>query len=478
MTFRAARALARATGDAVAAAVRRPLRQALRRFRALMPVNRVNRALNRVLPKGLYARSLLIIVTPMVLLQSVLVFVFMERHWELVTRRLSAAVSRDIAALIDIYESYPQDPRAAVLERIAQNRLELSVDFMPPEPLPAPGPKPFFSLLDSTLSDEISQRVKQPFWIDTVGRSRLVEIRVRLDNAVLRVFAQRSQTYASNSHIFLVWMVCTSLVLLAVAIAFLRNQIRPILRLAQAAESFGKGRDAPRFRPAGAREVRQAAQAFLEMKKRIERHVDQRTAMLAGVSHDLRTVLTRFRLQVALLGETPETEALTRDVDDMQTMLEAYLAFAKGDGGEQVGTVDIAALLGDARSAAERHGAEARARFDGDPQVRLRPNALKRLLDNLVSNACRYADRVTLAGRHADGWLEISIDDDGPGIPPDKREDVFRPFYRLDDARNQDRGGTGLGLAIARDIARGHGGDIFLEDSPMGGLRARVRLPA
>ena len=481
MPVRAAGMLRRHAGRGVrelGREVDRGFRAGLRRFRTLPPVRRVSRLLARMLPQGLYARSLLIIVTPMVLLQSVLVFVFMERHWELVTRRLSAAVSRDIAALIDVYESFPQDAPAAVLERIAQNRLELSVDFLPLEELPPPSPKPFFALLDSTLSEEISQRITRPFWIDTVGRSAYVEIRVQLDDSVLRVFARRSQTYASNSHIFLVWMVCTSLVLLSVAIIILRNQIRPILRLAEAAEGFGKGRTVARFRPSGAREVRQAAHAFIEMKSRIERHVEQRTAMLAGVSHDLRTILTRFRLQVALLGETPETEALTRDVDDMQTMLEAYLAFAKGDGGEPVQAVHIATLLDALKAAAERHGAKAATHFEGDPIVRLRPNAFKRLLDNLVSNACRYAETVRLSGRHADGWLEVVVDDDGPGIPADRREDVFRPFYRLDDARNQDEGGTGLGLAIARDIARGHGGDIRLEDSPLGGLRARVRLPA
>ena len=243
------------------------------------------------MPKGLYARSLLIIIAPMVILQSVVAFVFMERHWNTVTRSLSAAVMQDIAALIDIYRLYPQEPDSARLKRIAQERLGLSVDFLPLADMPPPGPKPFFSLLDQALSEELRKQIGRPFWIDTVGRSALVEIRIQLDNAVMRVFARRSAAYASNSEIFLLWMVGTSLVLLAVAILFLRNQIRPILRLADAAESFGKGRDAPNFRPRGAREVRRAAQAFIEMKQRIERAIEQRTTMLAGVSHDLRTML-------------------------------------------------------------------------------------------------------------------------------------------------------------------------------------------
>src|SRR5919198_533241 len=233
--------------------------------------DRMSGKLKSMMPTGLYGRALLIIIVPMVVLQSVVAFVFMERHWNTVTRRLSAAVTQDIAALIDIYSSYPQDADRNTIRRIAIDRLGLSVDFLPASEMPPVGPKPFFSLLDQALSREISQRIRRPFWIDTVGRSNLVEIRIRLDDSVMRVFAQRSAAYASNSEIFLLWMVGTSLVLLAVAIVFLRNQIKPILRLADAAESFGKGRDVPGFRPRGAREVRRAAQAFIEMRRRVER---------------------------------------------------------------------------------------------------------------------------------------------------------------------------------------------------------------
>ena len=261
---------------------------------------RLSRWLNSVMPKGLYARALLIIIVPMVILQSVVAFVFMERHWNMVTQRLSAGVVQDIAALIDVYRGYPQDADQQQIRRIAQDRLGLVVDFLPLSEMPPPGPKPFFSLLDQALSEELRKQIGRPFWIDTVGHSALVEIRIQLDNTVMRVFARRSAAYASNSEIFLLWMVGTSLVLLIVAIIFLRNQIKPILRLADAAESFGKGREVPNFRPRGAREVRRAAQAFIEMKTRIERAIEQRTAMLAGVSHDLRTVLTRFKLELAL----------------------------------------------------------------------------------------------------------------------------------------------------------------------------------
>ena len=478
-------------GNGVRSALTR-LREAWEWYDAIPPVRKIHHALGRirdgwrrgsrwlnsVMPKGLYARALLIIILPMVILQSVIALVFMERHWNVVTQRLSAGVVADIAALVDVYRGYPQDADQQQIRRIAQDRLGLVVDFLPLSDMPPPGPKPFFSLLDQTLSEQLRKQIGRPFWIDTVGKSALVEIRVQLDNTVMRVFARRSAAYASNSEIFLLWMVGTSLVLIAVAVIFLRNQIKPIVRLADAAESFGKGREVPNFRPRGAREVRRAAQAFIEMKTRIERAIEQRTAMLAGVSHDLRTVLTRFKLELALIKKkTPEVEAMTKDVDEMARMLEAYLAFARGDLSESAAPTDMAAFLDELKIDAERHGHKASVVFHGPPIVTVRPAAFKRCLGNLMSNAARFAPSIAITGHRDHRWLTITVDDDGPGIPPDMREEVFKPFLRLDDARNQDKGGTGLGLAIARDIARAHGGDITLGDSPLGGLRATVKVP-
>jgi two-component system osmolarity sensor histidine kinase EnvZ len=446
--------------------------------RSVSAVNdRLGNAFKNFMPKGLYARALLIMIVPMVVLQSVVAFVFMERHWNTVTRRLSGAVVQDVAGLIDIYKTYPQDKDRAQIRRIAQDQLGLLLDFLPTGDLPPPGPKPFFNLLDQALSVQIRRQIAKPFWIDTVGNSNLVEIRIQLDDTVMRIFAQRSAAYASNSEIFLFWMVGTSSILLIVAVLFLRNQIKPILRLADAAESFGKGREAPNFRPRGAREVRRAAQAFIEMKMRIERAIEQRTAMLAGVSHDLRTILTRFKLELALIGDSPEVDGMRKDVDEMAGMLEAYLAFARGDSGEQAQPTDMTLALEELRGDAERNGHAATVAFHGLPVVTVKPASFKRCIANLVSNAARHADAISITGHRDHRWLTVTIDDDGPGIPHNMREEVFKPFMRLDDARNQDEGGTGLGLAIARDIARSHGGDISLGDSPMGGLRASVRVP-
>src|ERR1700726_1384531 len=444
-------------------------------------VSAVNRwtgnAFKSWMPTGLYARALLIMIVPMVVLQSVVAFVFMERQWYAVTQHLSAAVVQDIAALIDVYKGYPQDKERAQLRRIAQQRLGMVVDFLPEGDMPPRGPKPFFSLLDQTLLVQLGRQIAKPFWIDTVGRSNLVEIRIQLDDAVMRIFAQRSAAYASNSEIFLFWMVGTSSILLIVSVLFLRNQIRPILRLLDGAAKFGEGREAPNFRPRGAREVRRAAVAFLEMKARIERSIEQRTAMLAGVSHDLRTILTRFKLELALIGDSPEVDGMRKDVDEMSGMLEDYLAFARGDSGEHARPTDMTRALEELRSDAERNGHAATVAFRGLPVVTVKPASFKRCLANLVSNAARHANAISIVGHRDHRYLTVTVDDDGPGIPAAMREEVFKPFLRLDGARNQDEGGTGLGLAIARDIARSHGGDIMLGDSPTGGLRAIVRVP-
>ena len=450
-------------------------------YRAVQKIwNVVWRRVSYYLPKGLYARSLIIVITPMILLQSVVTLVFMERHWQLVTQRLSTAVVRDVAAVIDLIESVPHPGGDySQLVRIAQERLDLKIDILPPEPLPPPGPKPFFSILDQSLSTEIRDQINRPFWIDTVGDSKMVELRIQLDDKVLRAFVRRNQAYASNSHIFLVWMVGTALVLLTIAIPFLRNQIKPITQLAEAAESFGKGRPMPPdFRPRGAEEVRRAGYAFIQMRERIERQIEQRTAMLTGVSHDLRTILTRFKLQLALSGSKPDMEGLNQDVNDMQAMLEGYLAFARGEALEDPGRFDLAAYFEKLADEAKLRKRKLTITLGGAAEIHVRPNAFSRLLSNLIGNAFRYARNIEIRATHARGTLRVVIDDDGPGIPADKREEVFKPFVRLDNARNLDASGTGLGLSIARGIARSHGGDIRLEDSPLGGLRVIVRVPA
>ncbi|KAB0679906.1 ATP-binding protein [Aureimonas leprariae] len=443
------------------------------------PLRPIPRFFARSMPKGIFPRSLIIIIAPMVLLQSVLAFVFMERHWQMVTQRLSAAVVRDVASIIDMIETFPQDARMSQVIRIADQDMDLDLTVLPPSALPAPVRSPIFDILNGILGSEMADEVKRPFWLDTTSNPNSVEIRVQIPDHVLKIVAKRKSVYASKTYIFWIWMVGTSLVLIVIAILFLRNQIRPIQALAEAADNFGRGQQTPAdFRPAGASEVRRASLAFIQMRDRIERQIEQRTQMLNGVSHDLRTILTRFRLQLEFMDESEDKRELQRDVEEMQRMLEGYLAFAKDEQGEDVGELDLEQMMQRLQSDADRKGKSVETDVDGDPLITVRPDSFTRLVTNLVANAVRHANRISVRARHEGRWLTVAVEDDGPGIPAEKRDEVFKPFVRLDTARNIDAGGTGLGLSIARDIARSHGGDILLSDSSMGGLRALVRIPA
>jgi two-component system osmolarity sensor histidine kinase EnvZ len=438
-----------------------------------------NRFLERHMPEGLYPRSLIIVITPMVLLQSIMAFTFMERHWEHVTKALSRSVAQEISFVVELHDDLDTTPTdEATFIKLVNQRLDLGFSILHDAELPPPAAKPFFSLLDMKLSGQITKRVGLPFWIDTVGRTGYVDIRIKVGrNLIFRFVPEQSRAYASNTPIFILWMVGSAIVLLWVAIIFLRNQIRPIQQLANAAHMFGMGREVPEFRPKGASEVQSAARAVLYMKERIERHIEQRTAMLAGVSHDLRTVLTRFKLQLAFLDDTEQVAALHADVDEMQHMLEDYLAFVRGDGGEASMRTSLSEILERVKQDAGSNGAE--ISVDADPTVEFdaKPNAFKRCVANLVGNACRFGDTVKVTGRATEKTITVIVEDDGPGIDETLRADVFRPFFRIDDARNQDEGGSGLGLAIALDIARSHGGDITLSESALGGLKAMLKIP-
>jgi two-component system osmolarity sensor histidine kinase EnvZ len=301
---------------------------------------------------------------------------------------------------------------------------------------------------------------------------------VKVKQGVLRILAPRDRAFATQGHIFVLWMAVATLVLTTVAVLFIRNQVRAIERLATAAEAFGRGADDPDFKPHGAREVRQAAQAFLDMKERLQRHIEQRTALLASVSHDLRTPLTRLKLELALAEPSSRLEEMKLDLAEMEHMIDEYLAFARGQGGESVETIGVRTLIEEVSEGAKRAGAQVSVDIDPALTTAVRPNGFKRAISNLVMNAAAHGERVEVTA-HARplGGVEIRVDDNGPGIPPERYEEAFRPFSRLDEARNQNEKGVGLGLAIARDMARGHGGDVTLERSPLGGLRAVVRLP-
>jgi len=386
-------------------------------------------------------------------------------------------VAGDIAAVIEAMQIDPSPAHYARIFGIAQNKMQMKIVFRPDARLPDSPILIRHNLVDEKLSAALASFVGRKFLIDTRSREKEVEVQVQLDDGVLHVELPRRRLFSSTTYVFILWMVGTSLILFAVATVFMRKQVRPIRRLADAAEAFGKGRDVPDFRPEGATEVKQAAGAFVVMRDRIKRQIAQRTEMLAGVSHDLRTPLTRMKLELALLGDSPDAEGLKADVAEMERMLNGYLAFARGEGTEQTVDTDLTALIEDVVGNARREGASVELTAEPQMVVPLRPDAFRRCLSNLVANAQRYARRVAVAAVRRGGAIEITVDDDGPGVPPERREDVFRPFFRLDPSRNPETGGIGLGLTIARDVARSHGGDLTLDESPFGGLRARVRLP-
>ena len=455
------------------------------------------RGLKKWLPQGLYTRSLVIVIAPIIVLQALLGYIFMERHWVSVTRKLTEATVNDIAFIIALHESLPE---ARLIDTAQQ--LRLSISFAPRDAPTAPEfteHAPSFAPFDfpqTFLRQTLAQRIDHPASLWFEPNDKRVLIRIDLGENMLNVQAPRSRVVATNSHIFLVWMVSISVILVSVAILFLRNQLRPIKRLADAAEQFGMGRELPDFRPAGALEVRQAARAFLTMRERIKRQMEQRAILMAGISHDLRTLLTRFRLQLAMLEEG--RSAMLRDIGEniaeMEHILEMYVLFVRDHRQEAPQEVVLGALLREIRRESAAPDKIRIADAEGENtrlSLPLRRNSIKRCLSNLVENADKRAARILLrvalrpraneaGAQHAgvEAGVEIVIEDDGPGIPPAERALVFEPFQRGQDGSNREVPGSGLGLAIARDIARGHGGEVRIEDSPhLGGARVVLWLP-
>lgn len=418
----------------------------------------------------------MIIVTPLILLQIVSTWIFYDRHWTLITRRLVDSVAGEIGFVIDEMGRFENAQRTVWLSRAAGD-LGFYFNFKAGAILPNAPAEIGSGILDTRLAHAMRERVRRPFHIDTWSHERLVQMKVQLPGGVMEIFVPRKRLFSSTTYLFIIWMVGTSLLLFAIATMFMRNQVRPIRRLSAAVENFGKGRDVPNFKPEGATEIRRAAAAFERMRGRINNALTQRTEMLAGVSHDLRTPLTRMKLQLALLDETPRVEDLKQDLREMELMVEEFLAFARGEGTEAVQECDLAKLIASITRSASSSKKKVKLKTSGDLNILARPNAIRRCITNLVVNACTHADNVRVSAERRGILVEICIDDDGPGIPEFERDEVFKPFYRLDSSRNPQTGGTGLGLSIARDLARGGGGDVELDDSPLGGLQARVRLP-
>jgi two-component system osmolarity sensor histidine kinase EnvZ len=441
--------------------------------------NRFNSFLETYAPHGLYGRALAIMITPVVLLQLLMGGVIIERYWDNVTKVLARSLSNEIGLLITFYErSDKSDAALDDIQNLARAKLRMNFHYERNSVLPVQSASPFFSLFDSKIRKYLSVESNRAFWVNSAAANGQVEIRIEVEKGLIfQTSVDADRAHAVGTPLMLGFMFASTLSLLGIAVIFMRNQIRPILDLTRAAQEFGKGREYKKFKPRGATEVRVAGEAFLDMKRRIARHVEQRTTMLAGVSHDLRTVLTRFKLELAVLGDSPKTKPLREDVNEMQHMLDDYMAFVRGDGGEQTTAVNINEAVNSVVQSFSRDGGSIQLGTLPSMVLPLKPNAFRRLLTNILSNALRYGKAVKISGETLEDRLWIYVDDNGPGIPEAKREDVFRPFVRLDEARNLDKTGTGLGLAIALDIAQAHGGDIELRDSSFGGLRVAVKIP-
>lgn len=417
-----------------------------------------------------------IIIFPVAIMQIVVAYIFFNAHWATVTANLSDSVAGEIAVATALYKQAPDIKRAEQLDELMRKDMSLSIAFVANDQLPTATRSSFFSALDKTVQRALTQSLSDPFWFDTTRYPNHIDIRVAVDDGVLRFITARERVFAPTGYVFIFWLVTATVLLTLVSILFIRNQARPITKLAAAADAFGKGQDISNFKPSGASEVRLAGQSFLKMRQRIRRQIEQRTVFLAGVSHDLRTPLTRLNLHLAMQDDTAETRAARQDIKDMGNMLDGYLDFARGLSGEASEPTNMPLFLQDIVARIGKDNLKLDITTGGTANIK--PVALRRAINNLISNALKYGTHARLHLDCAQDATFISIEDDGPGIPEGKRQDAVRPFHRLDPARNQNIEGTGLGLSIAKAIAQSHGGTLTLGDSEMGGLNAQIRVPA
>jgi len=438
---------------------------------------------NAIFPKTLYGRSLAIIVVPVLLMQLIVGYIFLERPWDNLVDKLAFSISGEIYG-INEQINHAGDDKVALQNIInaAKDDLAITISFNKYKTVDKSKNRPIsfvWKRIEEKLREKLDKKLKAPFNIITFPDAGSFEVNILLENnKVITYSCSRKRITSPATHIFILWLIGTSVFLMAVAILFMKNQLRPIRRLAVAAEKLGKGQDIHNFKVEGASEVRQASRAFLEMRGRIKKQIEQRTAMLAGVSHDLKTPITRMKLQLAMMKDLPDVEHFLQDIQEMENMLEGYLAFARGDGDEETESVSIRNILDRIISKSKREGHELEHNFNKDFMLNIRPLAMERAIGNIIGNSCKYAGKTWIEFSKKDkDILEIIIEDNGPGIPKERREDVFKPFYRLEKSRNTKTGGIGLGLSIAQDIINGHGGEIVLDDSKRGGLKVVLHLP-
>ena len=433
----------------------------------------LNKFIKKLLPKQLFYRGLLIVATPIIILQITILIVFFDSLWIKTNKGMTRSLVSEIVTIIDIYNNESHYNKQMVTDLYNQN-FNFSVRFLENEKLPDIKVERWFSPMDRTLRRELKPKFNE-YWFNTMTHKEIVDLRIKFRDGVLQIFFPKERIQASSIRIFSLWITLPAFLLILVAMIFLKNQTRPIIKLAEASEKFGRGEDIEEFRPSGALEIRKAGYEFDRMRKRIIRHLNQRSEMLSGISHDLRTPLTRIKLQLALIKDMEISKKLSGDVDEMEKMLNEYLQFSKSTFSDKTETFDISELI---KSTVKKYE-NADISLD-QPEKTIftgRKNLIQRCLNNLIDNALKYATKVKVKQEKIRKTIVIIIEDDGPGIPDSEYENVFKPFYKIDKGRSEAKSSVGLGLSISSDIIRSHGGTIELRKSETGGLEVMISLP-
>ena len=435
----------------------------------------LNNFIKKILPKRLFYRSLIIVATPIILLQIIITIVFFDSLWIKANKGMTRSLVGEVETLLDVYKSQQDPEHRETIIAIYNKNFDFTVTLKENVLLPEKKMERWYSPIDRSLRRDLKPVFGNSYWFDTTSFKELVELRIKYKTGFLQIFFPKHKIAPSSARIFALWITLPGLLLITIAIIFLKNQTRPIVNLAKAAEKFGKGEFVKEFRPSGAKEIRQAAYEFDKMRKRISVHLNQRSEMLSGISHDLRTPLTRLKLQLALLKQQDLAKKMSDDIEEMERMLNEYLEFSRNQKNEETETVNINNLI---TSIIKKYdGKQINVHFEKNLEINARLNAIKRCLMNLIDNGLAYGQKVEIITKKTISDVVIFIDDNGPGIPEKEYQNVMKPFYRIDKSRGQNKSGVGLGLSITNDIIRSHGGSISLEKSPLSGLRVKIYLP-
>jgi len=433
----------------------------------------LNNFIKKILPKRLFYRSLLIVAAPIILLQIIITIVFFDSLWIKANKGMTRSLVGEVQTMFDIYKHGSENDQQMIINLYNKN-FDFVIAFKENELLPKQKAERWFSPIDRSLRRELKP-VFDSYWFDTTSYKELVDLRIEYNDGLLQIFLPKHKIAPSSARIFALWITLPGLLLILIAMIFLKNQTRPIVNLAKAAEKFGKGESTKGFAPSGAQEIRQAGYEFERMRKRITIHLNQRSEMLSGISHDLRTPLTRLKLQLAMLTQQDLAKKMSDDIEEMERMLNEYLEFAQYQKSEKTKLMNFNYVIKDIVKKYE--GKQINLFLEESPEMDIRPNSMKRCLANLIDNALAYGQKTEIFTKKMMNDMIILIDDDGPGIPKSEHQNVLKPFYRIDKRRGQNKSGVGLGLSIANDIIRSHGGNISLEKSPLNGLRVKVSLP-